>query len=100
MPSALNVLHPIRVGQAPSGDDIGPRGGHEVEVLLGDVRVDHDHRNICLMRLVHGGEEGLALGLPDDDRVDPLPDQIFELPDLASGVERDASTMSPPLRLR
>ena len=38
------------------------------------------------MRLAHGGDHRLAVGRPDDDRVDFLLDQVFHLRDLAGHV--------------
>jgi hypothetical protein len=46
-----------------------------------------------LVGLAHGGDHGLAVGRPDDDRVDFLLDEVLHLRDLAghvaAGVEND-----------
>src|SRR6056297_1293185 len=69
------------------GDVVRTReAGHEVEPLLGDVRIGDDHRNIGLMRLAHRRDHRFTVGWPDNDRIDLLLDQVFHLRDLPGHV--------------
>jgi hypothetical protein len=75
-------------------DVVGPRErSDEVETVLGDVGVGDDYRDLGLVCLAHGGDHGLAVGRPDDHRVDVLLDEVLYLRDLAghvaAGVQND-----------
>ena len=67
-----------------------------------DLRVGDDHRNAVLVGLPHHRDDRLAVGRPDDDRVDLLLDQVLHLRDLpgdvAAGVQHHGLDVRVGLR--
>ena len=93
MPSSLNRSHIISAERDPCVMLSGPeKGSDEIEALLSDVRIGHDDRNVGLLRLPDSGNDGLAVGRPDDDGVDSLLDEVFHLRDLTGDVAPPASS--------